>query len=135
MDIHAREDSSYAAVNPHNFRPVFTQEQLSSSLRTTYLQYPALQASVIIDLESLHSNIKHGYDGDLEAQVGLTLAGDPSNSHWISDDAGLLRLDGRIYVPNSSDLRLRVLRIHHDHILAGHFGQNRTLELIRRGYT
>lgn len=134
-DVYAREDSSYAAVNPHNFRPVFTQEQLSSSLRATYLQYPALRTSVIMDLESLHSDIKNGYDGDPEAQVGLALAGDLSNSCWTSDDAGLLRLDGRIYIPNSADLRLLVLRIHHDHILAGHFGQNRTLELIRRRYT
>jgi hypothetical protein len=32
-DIYPKEgDSDYASVNPHNFRPAFTQEQLSSSL-------------------------------------------------------------------------------------------------------
>ncbi len=36
---------------------------------------------------------------------------------------------------DSEDLRLRVLQNNHDHILAGHFGQNRTLELVRRSYT
>ena len=32
-DIYPKEgERSYAAVNPHNFRPVFTNEQLASSL-------------------------------------------------------------------------------------------------------
>jgi hypothetical protein len=47
-------------------------------------------------------------------------------------------LDNCIYVPKvggtSDSLHIQVLRNHHDYILAGHFGQNRTLELIRRSY-
>ncbi len=39
------------------------------------------------------------------------------------------------YVLDSEDLRLCVLQNNHDHILAGHFGQNRTLELVRWSYT
>jgi len=42
---------------------------------------------------------------------------------------------GCIYVPDLDDLRLWVLQYRHDHPLAGHFGQNWTLELIRREYT
>jgi len=40
-----------------------------------------------------------------------------------------------MYVPETDDLRLRVLRYKHDHPLLGHFGQNHTLELIRHEYT
>ena len=40
-----------------------------------------------------------------------------------------------IYVPDSSNLRLHVLHYKHDHILAGHPGQNKTVELIQREYT
>jgi len=40
-----------------------------------------------------------------------------------------------MYVPEADDLCLRVLRYKHDHPLLGHFGQNHTLELIRRKYT
>ena len=37
-DIYPKEgERSYAAVNPHNFRPVFTNEQLASSLQATVL--------------------------------------------------------------------------------------------------
>ena len=40
-DIYPKEgDSGYAQVNPQNFWLVFMQEQLSASLRTTYLKYP-----------------------------------------------------------------------------------------------
>jgi Integrase zinc binding domain len=48
---------------------------------------------------------------------------------------GFLRHDGRIYVPESENLRLRVLQYKHDHVLLGHFGQNKTLALSRREYT
>src|SRR6266581_2122696 len=59
----------------------------------------------------------------------------PPDSHWSINAEGLLRLDNHIYVPDSNDLRLRILRYKHDHPLSGHFGQNRTLELVRHDYT
>ena len=42
-DVYPKEgDSGYAWVNPQNFWPVFMQEQLSASLRATYLEYQVL---------------------------------------------------------------------------------------------
>jgi len=132
-DVYPKEgDSGYARVNPQNLRPVFTQEQLSNSLRATYLEFPVLRAVAIMDVETLHSDILSALPSDPIAQVHLA---DPPDSRWSTDETGFLRLDGRIYVPDLDDLRLRVLRYRHDHPLAGHFGQNRTLELIRREYT
>src|SRR6202030_1759872 len=43
--------------------------------------------------------------------------------------------DGRIWVPDVNDLYLRILLINHDNPVSGHFGQNKTLELVRRDYT
>ena len=51
------------------------------------------------------------------------------------DPNGVLLLDNRIYVPSASNLHTRILQYNHDHILAGHFGQNKTLELVRRRYS
>ena len=42
-DIYLKEgNSDYASVNPQNFRPVYTSEQLASSLRATTLAIPVL---------------------------------------------------------------------------------------------
>jgi len=132
-DIYPKEgDSGYAQVNPQNLRPVFTQEQLSNSLHATYLEFLVLRAVAIMDVETLHSDILSALPSDPIAQVHL--AG-PPDSCWSTDEAGFLRLDGHIYVPDLDDLCLWVLQYRHNHPLAGHFGQNWTLELIRHEYT
>ena len=42
-DVYPKEgDRDYACINPHNFQPIFTQEQLASSLRATCLAAPVL---------------------------------------------------------------------------------------------
>jgi hypothetical protein len=46
----------------------------------------------------------------------------------------LLWFDGRIYVPEDKDTRLKIMRLHHDSPIAGHQGHARTLELISRRY-
>ncbi len=58
-----------------------------------------------------------------------------SPSRWSVDESDILCLNNRIYVLVSEDLHLCVLQNNHDHILAGHFGQNQTLELVRWSYT
>jgi len=85
-----------------------------------------------MDVETLHNNILSTLPSDPIAQIHLS---DPLDSHWSTNEAGFLHLDGRIYIPDLDGLRLRVLRYHHDHPLSGHFGQNQTLELIQRKYT
>jgi len=126
-----RGDNGYALVNPHNFCSVFTQEQIATSLRATILTTRTLCTATILDQNQLHSGI---------------LTALPSNSfisnyllyperHWSKDDAGFLRFDNRMYVPDNTNLHLRVLQYHHNHVLAGHLGQNKILELIRRHYT
>ena len=47
---------------------------------------------------------------------------------------GLLLYDGKVYVPEDKDIRLRLLQLHHDSPIVGHQGQARTLELLSRGY-
>ena len=111
---------------------MFTAEQLSDSLRATYLKTPVLRASALMDIECLHTDILTNLSTDPIAKAHLS---DSSNPRWSTDEAGYLRLDGCMYVPEANDLRLRVLKYKHDHPLSGHFGQNRTLELIRREYT
>ena len=80
-----------------------------------------------MDIKKLHNNILFALPSDPIAQTHLK---DKSQPWWCVDDAGFLCLDDQIYVPDSDDLHLRVLQYKHDHPLAGHFGQNHTLELL-----
>jgi hypothetical protein len=91
-----------------------------------------LRAAVIMDVEQLRTDILTALPNDPIASKHLP---DPSGPRWSVDDSGLLRCDNCMYVPESNDLQLRVLRNTHDHPLSRHFGQNRTLELIRHEYT
>lgn len=49
-------------------------------------------------------------------------------------DKGLLWYDGRIVIPNNSEIQLNLLEQHHDNPAARHQGQARTLELPSRRY-
>ena len=131
-DVYAKEGGNdYAKVNPHNFRPVFTHEQLSTSLRATSLISTALRGSFIMDIEHLHENIRDSYASDPITAAQLPKPTDPK---WTLSNEGLLLYNDRIYVPETNDLRLKVLIHKHDHPISGHLGQNKTLDLIRRDY-
>ena len=83
---------------------MFTQEQLTNSLRATILEFPVLhQAVAIMDVETLHNDILSALPSDPIAQIHLS---DPPDSRWSTDEAGFLRLDGRIYVPDLDGLCL-----------------------------
>jgi hypothetical protein len=50
------------------------------------------------------------------------------------DAHGLLRRNGRAYVPNDAAVKGELLKVNHNDPLAGHFGARKTQELIRRKY-
>ena len=84
-----------------------------------------------MDTEKLHEDIQNFLPNDPISATHLPI---PESPNWTIDKSGLLRQNDRIYVPDSADLRLKVIQYNHDHILSGHFGQNKTIELIRRKY-
>jgi len=55
------------------------------------------------------------------------------SAEWSEDD-GVLRFRGKIYVPRDMDLRRRVVSLCHDTKVAGHPGHWKTLELVSRDY-
>ena len=115
-------------VNPHNFCPVFTSEQLSVYLRTTILAGPALRAAQLIDYMQLTDDIRNALPIDSFTQTNK------NTPCWTTDPTGLLLLDGRIYVPDAPGLRTCVLQFKHDHAVSGHPGQSKTLVLVHRDF-
>src|SRR3954467_5213615 len=59
---------------------------------------------------------------------------DPEISRYESRPTGLHYHEHRIYVPDYATLRQDILHDHHDSPCAGHLGQARTLELVRRQF-
>ena len=54
---------------------------------------------------------------------------------WSKNEQGLLLFKSSIYVPEDVALRKELLSKHHDDPFAGHFGVEKTLELIKRHYS
>ena len=126
-DVYPKEGrSNYASVNLHNLRPIFTQEQLASSLCATFLSVPALCAAIIMDIEKLRSNIHSSLCSNPITSAQLN---SPSPC-WSVDSEGFLLLDDKIYVPTTPNLQLQILQYKHDHPISGHFRQNQTMELV-----
>ena len=94
------------------------------------LLFPSLHAATVVDLDTLHQDILSALPGDPIATKHISADG-----QWFTDPNGLLLLNNRIYVPSAGNLRTCVLQYNHDHILARHFGQNKTLELVCHGYS
>ena len=97
-------NTGYATVNPHNFKPIFTQEQLAASVWATVLLFPSLRAATVIDLDTLHKDILLALPSDPIATKHISTDG-----QWSTDPNGLLLLDNRIYVPSVGNLHTCVL--------------------------
>jgi Integrase zinc binding domain/RNase H-like domain found in reverse transcriptase len=129
------EGKPYGTVNPQNCRPGFSSTQLSTSLRATVMLPVALRGIITMDIEELQKDILSAYDTDPAVQLFRADSDNSKYSRWSVDDVGFVWIDQRILVPESGDLRLRVLQSFHDHPVSGHFGVNKTLLVIRREYT
>lgn len=59
----------------------------------------------------------------------------PYNGKWTVDERGLVRMDGKVFIPDDPAIRAEILRVNHDDPWdGGHFGINRTVEMIQRCY-
>jgi len=103
-------NTGYTTVSPHNFKPIFTQEQLAASIRATVLLFPSLRAATVVDLDTLHQDILSALPSDLIATKHTSADG-----RWSTDPNGLLLLDNRIYILSAGNLRTHVLQYNHDH--------------------
>src|SRR6266540_870129 len=104
---------------------------LNSSLHTTKLYSTAVLGAYIIDINQLTEDVQSAYLHDPISAVQLPT---PSTPKWSLSADGILLLNNRIYVPDHDDLRLHILQFKHDHPLAGHYGQNKTIKLICQDY-
>ena len=102
---------------------MFTQEQISASLRATEMITPVLQATVIMDIEQLNSDILSALLDNPQYKSHLA---EPT-PHWSITPDGFLHHHDLIYIPDTKDLQLRILHYKHDHILPDTLDRQRPL--------
>jgi hypothetical protein len=71
-------------LNPQNFRPIFTQDQLSASLQASLLEEIVLRATVVMDVDQLHADIKSHITNNLAGVASTTAASSGQPSCWSS---------------------------------------------------
>ena len=128
-DVYIKEGGSdYATVNPQNLKPIFSHEQLASSLCASKLYFTAVSGAYMMDLEQLTEDICSAYPHDPVSAAQLPT---PSKPKWSLSEDGILLLNERLYVPDHDDLRLRVLWYKHNP-LHGPLRPKQDHELIRQ---
>ena len=88
--------------------------------------------------EGIIKKIKEARDKDEEVikvveemkKVGVKTLRD---EEWQIEE-GLVLKEGRVYVLKDEKLRVKIIQLHHDTLIAGHRGQWKTVELVTRNY-
>ena len=89
-----------------------------------------------MDIDQLHKDIYTAQWSDkCCTEIISNLANPNSEPQWSLDDQQLLCYDNRIWILNTNDLQLWILINKHAYLISGHYGQNKTMELVRRDYT
>jgi len=130
-DFYLREGrAAYNSINLQNMCPVFIHSQLFILLQAIALVSPNLWAATIVNLNNLYNDIQSAIMQDkiLEKYLYQLV------EHWLLRISELLLKNRKIYILQKDDLHIYILQYHHDHILVGHFRQNKTLELICHNY-
>jgi len=111
-------------------------------LRLEFLVVRALEEVELTGVEQkILSDIRKGNrNGDQEEPIAKAAQelrrsanGTVHSSEWSNID-GLLWFQGKIYVPQSPDLRRQIVALYHDTHIAGHPRRWKTLELVSRNY-
>jgi hypothetical protein len=123
-DVYPKEGrSDYAIVNPHNFCPIFAQDQLTESLQAMHITVPHSSTPVVYIYHTAALDIVKLYD-DICAMllrdpailpllpknlVQIPVASAKKSVPFISlpytyDSDGYIHLDGHIYVLSEGDL-------------------------------
>ncbi len=141
-----RESSDHNEVDPNLHRLVAavrsSAEALSSFVPTAKIRKAAEGESPFLEQppESLIDFLRMAQERDplyvshMNSVDSERKRGRASVPLWTRDEHELLRYEGKVWVPQCQPLRLELLRRNHDDPLAGHYGKDRTREILRRKY-
>ena len=107
-------------------------------VKEEWLEVRAMEQLIEGPDEGIIKKIKKARDKDDEVikvveemkKVGVKMLRD---EEWQIEE-GLVLKKGRVYIPKDEKLRVEIIWLHHDMLIAGHGGQWKTVELVTRNY-
>ena len=130
----ARSD---ALSRNHDWKPEETPKQNTTLIKPDWDKSPHIRQMTADPL--IEDIIKEtDYDPEVVEALKTIRTTDPKQlrdaiAEWTVHE-GLIIYQGRIYVPQNKDIKLKLLKRHHDSPGAGHPGREKTLELLSRNY-
>jgi len=107
-------------------------------LKKEWLEIRGLEQLVKGPEEKILKKIKEAREKDKEVikaveemkKVGVRIL---RNNEWQIEEELVLK-EGKVYVPRDEKLRLEIIWLHYDTLIAGHGGQWKMVELVTRNY-
>src|SRR5258708_9986608 len=132
-DVYTEGDDPEAVVT--NVCLVFTSNQLAEGPVLAHAgSMEDLMPSNTLDQDVHTNSITAAYAEDDHALKLWEQIRSANQLDGWTEREGRLLFHKRLYVPNKGTLRLHTICDHHDHPTVGHFGETKTMELIRRKY-
>lgn len=124
-DYHPQTSGSSldGTFNPNNFRPLIRDGQYLGIATTMEItsNIPAMLLDGMRENEEAPKLVEQAHSADNNSPLNL----DTNNN---------LRYNNRLCVPDNNNLRTLITKTAHDHRLAGHPGQQKTMQLVQRNY-
>ncbi|MBW0495671.1 hypothetical protein O181_035386 [Austropuccinia psidii MF-1] len=113
--------------NPKNFHQVIEQDGIQES------RLFSIKVEIFSDLIDQIQN-KVWKDKDYKEILKQLARGEAVSYYSIEPQAKLLLFKDRVLISSNEEIQLNILQRHHESMLAGHPGQEKTLELIKRDF-
>ncbi|MBW0482069.1 hypothetical protein O181_021784 [Austropuccinia psidii MF-1] len=116
----------FISKNPQSFHQILKKNEIKES------RLSSIKVGVFSDL--VDQIQKAGWQGKAYKEILKQLARGGSVSYYnLEPQTKLVLFEDRVVIPSNNELQLDILQKCHDSPLAGHPGQEKTLNLIKRG--
>ena len=121
----------YEAIKPQP-APLLKPHQIQLSSLDDFDSEITLSGDLVADLTAAYAKDRFTASTFEALRSGEPV---PANlQHFSISPSGLLLFKTLIYIPRDKSIQQKVLQLHHDHPLAGHFGEDKTFSLLSRTF-
>ncbi|MBW0463709.1 hypothetical protein O181_003424 [Austropuccinia psidii MF-1] len=126
-DMYQERGVDFISNNPQNFHQVLKQNEIKES------RFLSIKVEVFSDfVDQIQKAVWQ--DKDYKEILKQLARGESVSDHLLEPQAKSLLFKDKVVIPRNHELKLDILQKHHDSLLAGHPGQEKTLKLIKRDF-